>query len=53
MLRDALNKSWRDHVTNKDLYGKLPRITDISVYNTRTTIEVFRSWLEKQKRSSK
>ena len=28
MLRAALNKSWRDHVTNKELYGTIPRITD-------------------------
>ena len=28
MLRDALNKSWRDYVTNKLLYGNIPRIKD-------------------------
>ena len=28
MLRAALNKSWIDHVTNKELYGIIPRITD-------------------------
>ena len=28
MLRAALNKSWRDHVTNKELYSKITRITD-------------------------
>ena len=27
MLRAALNKSWIDHVTNKEFYGKIPRIT--------------------------
>ena len=28
MMRSALNKSWRDHVTNKELYGRIPRVTD-------------------------
>ena len=28
MLRAALNISWRDHMSNKDLYGKIPKITD-------------------------
>ena len=28
MLRDTLNKSWRDYVKSKELYGKIPRITD-------------------------
>ena len=28
MLQAALNKSWRDHVTNKEVYGNIPRITD-------------------------
>ena len=28
MLRTALNKSWKDHVTNKELYEQIPRITD-------------------------
>ena len=28
MLRAALNISWRDHIFNKDLYGKIPKITD-------------------------
>ena len=28
MLRSALNISWRDHISNKDLYGKIPKITD-------------------------
>ena len=28
MLRAALNISWRDHISNKDLYGKIPKITD-------------------------
>ena len=27
MLRAALNKSWEDHLTNKELYGEIPRIT--------------------------
>ena len=27
MLRAALNTLWRDHVTNKELYSKIPRIT--------------------------
>ena len=27
LLRYALNVSWRDHVTNIDLYGKLPRVS--------------------------
>ena len=29
MMRSALNKSWRDHVTNKEIYGIIPRITYI------------------------
>ena len=28
MLRVALNISWRDHMSNKDLYGKILKITD-------------------------
>ena len=28
MLRAALNKSWSDHVTTKEFYGKIPRISD-------------------------
>ena len=28
MLRAALNVSWKDHVTNIDLYGYLPRLSD-------------------------
>ena len=27
MLRAALNKSWRDHLTNKELYANIPRIS--------------------------
>ena len=27
MLRTALNVSWRDHLTNKDLYGHLPKVS--------------------------
>ena len=27
MLRIALNVSWRDHVTNEDLYGHLPKVS--------------------------
>lgn len=27
LLRSALNVSWRDHVTNKVLYGSLPKVT--------------------------
>ena len=29
MLRAALNVTWEDHVTNVDLYGYLPRLSDI------------------------
>ena len=29
MLRMVLNVSWEDHVKNVDLYGTLPRFTDI------------------------
>ena len=28
MLRVALNVSWKDHITNVNLYGKLPRLSD-------------------------
>ena len=28
MLRAALNISWIHHMSNKDLYGKIPKITD-------------------------
>ena len=28
MLRVALNVSWEDHITNVDLYDKLPRLSD-------------------------
>ena len=28
MLRAALNKSWKDCLTNKELYGKIPRISN-------------------------
>ena len=28
MLRVALNVSWEDHITNVNLYGKLPRLSD-------------------------
>ena len=28
MLRAALNRSWKDHPTIKDLYGKIPRISE-------------------------
>ena len=27
-MHGALNKLWRDHATNKELYGRIPRITD-------------------------
>ena len=27
MLRAALNKSWREHLTNKELYGNIPKIS--------------------------
>ena len=27
LLRTALNVDWRDHVTNEDLYGDLPRLS--------------------------
>ena len=27
MLRTALNVSWRDHITNKDLYGHVPKVS--------------------------
>ena len=27
MLRTAMNISWRDHVTNKELYGSLPPLS--------------------------
>ena len=27
MLRAALNVSWKDHLTNKELYGKTPKVT--------------------------
>ncbi len=27
LLRSALNVDWRDHVTNEDLYGDLPRLS--------------------------
>ena len=28
LLRSALNVDWRDHVTNEDLYGNLPRLSE-------------------------
>ena len=28
MLRAALNKSWKDRLTNKELYGKIPRFSN-------------------------
>ena len=28
LLRKALNVSWKDHVTNRDLYGEMPKITE-------------------------
>ena len=28
LLRAALNKSWRQHLTNKELYGKIPKLTN-------------------------
>ena len=28
MLRMVFNISWKDHVTNAELYGDLPRLTD-------------------------
>ena len=27
MLRTALNVSWKDYITNKDLYGHLPKVS--------------------------
>ena len=27
ILRAALNKSWREHLTNKELYGNIPKIS--------------------------
>ena len=27
LLRSALNISWRDHITNKELYGSLPKVS--------------------------
>ena len=27
MLRAALNVSWKEHLTNKELYGKTPKVT--------------------------
>ena len=29
LLRHALGISWRDHVTNEELYGDLPKISDV------------------------
>ena len=28
MLRVIMNKSWRDKITNKELYGDIPRLSD-------------------------
>ena len=28
MLRAVLGVTWKEHKTNKELYGKLPKITD-------------------------
>ena len=28
MLRMVLNISWRQHITNKELYGELPKLSD-------------------------
>ena len=28
MLRAALNKSWKNRLTNKELYGKIPRVSN-------------------------
>ena len=28
MLRTALNKTWKQHLTNKELYGKIHKITN-------------------------
>ena len=27
MLRTVLNDSWRDHITNEDLYGHFPKVS--------------------------
>ena len=27
MLRTVLNVSWRDHITDEDLYGHLPKVS--------------------------
>ena len=27
MLRTVLNVSWRDHITNEDLYGHFPKVS--------------------------
>ena len=32
MLRAALNISWKNHPTNKEIYGNIPRLTDTIRY---------------------
>ena len=28
MLKDALNKSWKEHLTNEELYKRIPKVTE-------------------------
>ena len=47
MLRAILNKSWRQHSTNQQLYGQRPPITKtIQVRRTRHACHCWRSWDE-------
>ena len=47
LLRAILNKSWRQHATNQQLYGHLPPITKtIKIRQTRHAGHCWRSWDE-------
>ena len=47
LLRVVLNVSWKDHLTNKELYGKIPKISDIiRERRTKFSGHCFRSKME-------
>ena len=46
MLRTVLGVSWKEHKTNKELYGNLPKITDTLIDDQEAA--VYRTLLEKK-----
>ena len=43
MLRAVTNTSWRDHLTNKQLYGGIPKVSN-SIQMQDTVIKAKMNW---------